>query len=577
MADTAVRGQLASNAVGLREVLFQSITHMAPGAAVAFSIIVGAGFAGGALPLSVVFALVGCLFVAVSIGQLAKHLPSAAGFGTYASRGLHPTVGFLVVWGYALAEAMVAPLLYLIFGHTVALTLQQEYGWSYDTWWPIATVAAAVFVFLLGWFGIRLSAGAGTLLGLFEIVVFATLAIWLIVEAGDNNTFEVFSTTFANAEGFNGMSGVIAGSVFAILAFIGFEAAAPLAEEARNPGRTVQVAVVASALLIGLFYVLTTYAAAVYFGPDQFTTFASFGDGNPWQQMARDVWGGAWVLVFAAIIISALANSNAGSNATTRTWYALGRGRILTSLLTETHPRWQSPYVGLLVQFVLALAIALPVGFIYDPYPTAFGLIGTMVTVVVVLIYIVLNLACFGYYMGRRRSEFNWILHLVLPLLGVLAFVPAILTALGVEVSIFDFIVPLTWPFSLAAPIVAGWLGLGLIYLIYLMVSGRGDRLASLGLVYGGEEEPSVPAVVSDEPEPTPAPAAAYPAGSDQVDTADTVDTVDTTDTMHVDDTSESTEPADSPEPEPATAPTAPGTPASATPEERKADSTDDA
>ena len=511
MADTAVRGQLASNAVGLREVLFQSITHMAPGAAVAFSIIVGAQFAGGALPLSVIFALVGCLFVAVSIGQLAKRLPSAAGFGTYASRGLHPSIGFLVVWGYAIAEAMVAPLLYLIFGHTVAGTLAKEYGWAYDTWWPIATVAAAVFVFLLGWFGIRLSAGAGTLLGLFEIVVFATLAVWLIVKAGDANTFEVFGTNFANAEGFNGMSGVIAGSVFAILAFIGFEAAAPLAEEARNPGRTVQVAVVASAVLIGLFYILTTYAAAVYFGPDRFTTFASVGEGNPWQNvLAEEVWGGAWVLVFVAIIISALANSNAGSNATTRTWYALGRGRILTSLLTETHPRWRSPYVGLLVQFVLALAIALPLGFIYDPYPTAFGLVGTIVTVVVVLIYIVMNLACFGYYIGRRRSEFNWFLHLVVPLLGVLAFIPAIMTALGIETSLFDFIAPLTWPFSLAAPVVAGWLGLGLIYLIYLLVSGKRDRLASLGLVYGGEAEAAA-ATVPDTPPTEPDAAAAEP------------------------------------------------------------------
>jgi hypothetical protein len=56
-------------------VLFQSITHMAPAAAVAFSIIIGANFAGGALPLSVVFALVGCLLVALSIGQLATTCP----------------------------------------------------------------------------------------------------------------------------------------------------------------------------------------------------------------------------------------------------------------------------------------------------------------------------------------------------------------------------------------------------------------------------------------------------------------------------------------------------------------------
>jgi hypothetical protein len=98
---------LARKAIGLREVLFQSITHMAPAAAVALSIVVGANFASGALPLSVVFALIGCLLVAVSIGQLARRLPSAGGFYTYASRGLHPAVGFLVGWGYAFVDAMV--------------------------------------------------------------------------------------------------------------------------------------------------------------------------------------------------------------------------------------------------------------------------------------------------------------------------------------------------------------------------------------------------------------------------------------------------------------------------------------
>ena len=133
MVTTEARGDLAKNAIGLREVLFQSITHMAPGAAVAFSIIVGANFAAGALPLSILFALVGCLFVALSIGQLAKHLPSAAGFATYTSRGLHPSVGFMVAWGYALAEALVAPLLYLIFANVVAGTLAAEFGWSFDT------------------------------------------------------------------------------------------------------------------------------------------------------------------------------------------------------------------------------------------------------------------------------------------------------------------------------------------------------------------------------------------------------------------------------------------------------------
>src|SRR5207245_5115255 len=56
--------QLKPNAVGLVPVLFQSITHMAPAAAVAFSIIFATPYAGGSTALAVALALVACLLVA---------------------------------------------------------------------------------------------------------------------------------------------------------------------------------------------------------------------------------------------------------------------------------------------------------------------------------------------------------------------------------------------------------------------------------------------------------------------------------------------------------------------------------
>ena len=52
---------LQRDAIGLAPVLFQSITHMAPAAAVAFSIIFAVTYAGGATPLAVLLALVACL------------------------------------------------------------------------------------------------------------------------------------------------------------------------------------------------------------------------------------------------------------------------------------------------------------------------------------------------------------------------------------------------------------------------------------------------------------------------------------------------------------------------------------
>jgi len=70
---------LHRDAVGLVPVLFQSVANMAPGAAVAFSILFAAPYAGGATPLAVLIGLGLCLLVAVTIGQMAKHLPSAGG------------------------------------------------------------------------------------------------------------------------------------------------------------------------------------------------------------------------------------------------------------------------------------------------------------------------------------------------------------------------------------------------------------------------------------------------------------------------------------------------------------------
>src|SRR5215218_1610606 len=70
---------LQEHSIGFAQVLFQSITHMAPAAAVAFSLLVGFSFAGPVLPISVILALVVALLIANSVGQLAKQMPSAGG------------------------------------------------------------------------------------------------------------------------------------------------------------------------------------------------------------------------------------------------------------------------------------------------------------------------------------------------------------------------------------------------------------------------------------------------------------------------------------------------------------------
>jgi amino acid transporter len=468
---------LRRDAIGLREVLFQSITDMAPGAAIAASIPAGALFAGGALPLSVIFALIACLFCASSIGLLASHMPSAGSLATYAARGLHPAAGFLVAWGYILAGALISPLVLLQLGFTTAATINSEWhAYPANLWWPWA-LAGAVIVLAAGYYGIRTSARLGTILGISEIAVFLVLAVFLVVHAGGHNSWSVFGTSHT-PPGFRGLAGVIGGSVYTILAFGGFEGAAPLAEETRDPKRTIQRAVLLATLLIGALYVFTTYAADVAFGPARFTHFSGSGPSS-WEGLARAFYGIFWFFVFLAIVNSTIANANAGVNVSSRTAYAMGRIGAFPRFLALVHPRHRSPHVAILAGFAVTVAVTLGLGLGYDPV-TAFAMVGTGIVIVLAAIYIVMNAACIGFF-ARRRRGWNPVLHLVIPLLGIAAFVPAWLTSAGIRA--FSFVAPLSAPVSYMGPGVAGWMAVGVIYLVYLY-SHDPRRVTEVGLVH---------------------------------------------------------------------------------------------
>jgi amino acid transporter len=476
---------LRKDAIGLREVLFQSITDMAPGAAIAASIPAGAGFAGGALPLSVLIALVGALLSAFCIGELAKNLPAAGSLGTYVAQGLHQSLGFLVAWGYLAIGLLIPPLVLLQLGFTTASTIHQEWSdYPADLWWPW-TILGALIVVAAGLYGIRASAGLGTVLGIFEVAVFLVLAVFLLVHAGSDNTLSVFGTKYTTAE-HHGMSGVIGGSVFSILAFGGFEGATPLAEEARDPRRTIRRAVIGAALIVGLIYVFTTYSVDVAFGPDKFAHFGVAG-ASSWEGLARSLYGIFWFFVFLAIVNSTIANSNAGVNVASRTAFAMGRIGALPYWFARVNLRHRSPYVAILVTGAVTLAISLALGFKYDP-TTAFSIVGTALVILLVSIYMTVNIACIGYFLRRRRQDFNPFSHILIPLLGVGAFFPAWLFAVGWNPFGWSFVFPIPAPLSYAVRGIIVWMIVGVIYLIalYLIKPTRVSEMARVHL----DEEP---------------------------------------------------------------------------------------
>ncbi len=153
-----------------------------------------------------------------------------------------------------------------------------------------------------------------------------------------------------------------------------------------------------SCAIIGVFYLFTTYAAAAYVGPAHLQAFGQLGGGTPGSCSPRSYGATAWGVLFLAVVNSFFANGNSALIASTSTWYAMGRIRLSPSVFERTHPRFASPVIGVAVQTLLTLVVALPLALDYGPV-VAYELLATILTAVMVSIYVI-NLSVVGYYLS---------------------------------------------------------------------------------------------------------------------------------------------------------------------------------
>ena len=486
---------LERNAIGLTEVLFQSITFMAPAVAVALSIGFATTYALGITPLAVLIALIAVLFTAFSMGELARHLPSAGGMYTYVGRGLGSFAGWVLAWTFLLASIVVPSVLFAAFGFFGASLITELTGYEQEYLWVPLTLICAGIVWWLTYRGISISTRVGVALGLIEIGIMVFVSALLVINAGSRNTISVF------VPGEAGIQPALQGMVFCLLAFVGFEAAAPLAEETRDPKRNTRLAIIYSAILIGIFYVFCYYAATVYFGPDKMADFISANDSNPWGGMAEQVLPGIGsYLVTIAILNSCLANANSGANASTRSVFALGRSRLLPAAFGTVHPTHRTPTTAIHLQAIVGIIIAVGLSLVLaNQYPETPGPLNTYFTIGYAIglsfagMYMAVNLATIGYFWREQRAEFNWFKHLVVPIIGFILMIPAFLGVVGgVTVPIINLeLAPLVPPYSYVPWLVGIWVLVGIVIGLYLWASER-EKLRSVREAMGETDEPAV-------------------------------------------------------------------------------------
>jgi amino acid transporter len=117
---------------------------------------------------------------------------------------------------------------------------------------------------------------------------------------------------------------------------------------------------------------------------------------------------------------------------------------------------------------VIGLILGLGLGFKYTPQ-VAFGIIATGLVVIVVLVYIVANLACIGYFTKHKREERHPIIHILIPIVGILFLIPGFLNSAGITgVPGLGFVVALSAPLSYAAYFMGAWMLVGVVALFVL-------------------------------------------------------------------------------------------------------------
>ncbi len=468
--ESSEQSTLRPNAIGLPGVLFQSITTMAPASAVAFTLGPAAiGYTGGALPLAVLIALVICTFVALNIGAMAKHLPSAGGYFTYVSRSLGSQAGWMTGWLFDLAYLLIVPFQLLVLGPVADSFVRQYFHFTAlgANGWVFWAMLFAVVVFALTYFGIKLSADVSVVLGLIEITVFVLLSAWLIVTAGSGNTLATFNPASSLQHGLGGWQGILQGMIFVFLAFAGFESSAPLAEETHNPRRTVPRAILLATVLIGIFYVFCSYAGVVGWGFHTIGTYTS--DPNPWATMASKVWGPFEFIVSLAILNSALANANAGVNAASRVLFAMGRIKALPGPLARIS-QFRTPYIAIIFTMVVAIVCTLWPGLSYTT-GIAFNLLGIIIGIPILIVYIATCLSVPFYYRREHPELFNIARHVILPAIPIIVLL---------IVLYFQFVpYPQTAPYNLVGWIFGGWVVLGILAIVFLSV--RSPRALAQG------------------------------------------------------------------------------------------------
>jgi amino acid transporter len=368
---------LERDALGTTGIVFLVLAAVTPMAAVVgvvpLGILLGngAGFPGACLIAGIVL-----LLFAVGYAAMSHEVANAGAFYAYVARGFGKPAG-----GAAAGVAVVAYNAIVIsvaagFGYFASSIIADELGISLS--WEVWVAILLAVVAVLGSRQVDISA---KLLGVALVCEMAILVVLDVAILADQGLDSFSLNSFAPNTIFSGTPGIAL--LYAFYTFIGFEATALFAEEARDPKRSIARATFIAVSVIAVFYMFTSWALVSAHGGAGAQAAAAKDPGNFVFATNTQFVGEAWTTAMHLLLVTSLfAAVVALHNATARYLFALGREGMLPRALARTHSKRGTPYVGSAVQVAISAVVigAFAIGGA-DPYlliGTSMGGLGTL-------------------------------------------------------------------------------------------------------------------------------------------------------------------------------------------------------
>lgn len=352
---------------------------------------------GGMLLAAYVLAFVAILFTASSYGQMARAFPVSGSAYTYVSKAMNPFMGYVVGWVILLDYLFSCIVAVLMFG----INLNAQFPTIPSSIW---IVLLTIIVMGINIIGIKTSANVNKIFVLMQILFiagFCTMLVYKATQGGITAGFNPLGATSGVS-----FSAILAGASLVCFSFLGFDSITTMAEETKDPKKTIPRAILIIVITAGLMYFATAYLIQQMYPSFSFNHVDSAGF-----ELMQAIGGSTLASVFTFVIIfSILAQGMSSMTTVSRLLFVMGRSSILPKRFGSIHHKFRTPVFNI----VLVSIVSLSALFISLETAIMFVSFGALTA----FLFVNLSVICHYIIREKQRKPRDLVMRLLCPLMG---------------------------------------------------------------------------------------------------------------------------------------------------------------